>query len=117
MWTVILYTTEKGDSPIGDFISSLPKKEEAKALREIDLLEQNGIYLNFPHSSGIEGYKGLRELRIRFSSDNIRIIYFLDIKDTFVLLHGFRKKAQKLPKKQLEIAITRMKDYLKRRGD
>ena len=47
MWTVILYTSEKGDSPIGDFISSLPKKEEAKALREIDLLEQKGIYLNF----------------------------------------------------------------------
>ena len=117
MWTVILYTTEKGDSPIGDFISSLPKKEEAKTLREIDLLEQKGIYLNFPHSSDIEGYKGLRELRIRFSSDNIRIIYFLDIKDTFVLLHGFRKKTQKLPKKELEIAITRMKDYLKRNGD
>jgi phage-related protein len=117
MWTVILYTTEKGDSPIGDFVSSLPKKEEAKALREVDLLEQKGIYLNFPHSSDIEGYKGLRELRVRFSSDNIRIIYFLNIKDTFVLLHGFRKKTQKLPKKELEIAITRMKDYLKRRGD
>ena len=67
MWTVILYTSENGDSPIGDFISSLPKKEEAKALREIDLLEQKGIYLNFPHSSDIEEYKGLRELRIRFS--------------------------------------------------
>ncbi len=76
MWTVILYTTEKGDSPIGDFISSLPKKEEAKALREIDLLEQKGIYLNFPHSSDIEEHKGLRELRIRFSSDNIRILLF-----------------------------------------
>ena len=117
MWKVILYTTEKGDNPVGDFIDSLPKKEGAKVFREIDLLEQKGIYLNFPHSSDIEGYKGLRELRIRFSSDNISIIYFLNIKDTFVLLHGFRKKTQKLPKKELEIAITRMKDYLKRRGD
>jgi len=117
MWTVILYTTEKGDSPVGDFISSLSKKEEAKVFREIDLLQQKGIYLNFPHSSDIEGYKGLRELRIRFSSKRIRVIYFLYIKNTFVLLHGFIKKTQRLPKKELEIALNRMKDYLKRKGD
>lgn len=53
MWEVILYTTENNNNPVGDFISSLPKKEEAKVLREIDLLQQKGIYLNFPHSSDI----------------------------------------------------------------
>jgi phage-related protein len=26
-------------------------------------------------------------------------------------LHGFRKKTQRLPRKELEIAIIRMKDY------
>jgi len=117
MWNVILYTTERGENPVGDFIKSLSKKEEAKVLREVDLLQQKGIYLNFPHSSDIDGYKGLRELRIKFSSNNIRIIYFLHIKNTFVLLHGFRKKTQKLPKKELKIAIARMNDYLKRMGD
>ena len=117
MWKIILYETEKGDNPVGDFIKSLSKKEEAKVFREIDLLQQNGIYLNFPHSSDIEGCKGLRELRIKFSSSNIRIIYFLHVKNTFVLLHGFRKKTQRLPRKELEIAIVRMEDYLKRRGD
>ena len=83
-------------------------------------MQQKGIYLNFPHSSDIGGYKGLsglRELRIRFSSSNIRIFYFLHIKNTFILLHGFRKKTQRLPKKELEIAIARMNDYLKRKGD
>ena len=117
MWEVILYETEKGDNPVGDFIKSLPKKEEAKVFREIELLHQNGLYLNFPHSSDIEDYKGLRELRIRFSSNSIRIIYFLHVKNTFVLLHGFRKKTQRLPRKELRIAIARMEDYLKRKGD
>ena len=117
MWKVLLYTTEKGENPVGDFIKSLSKKEEAKIYREIDLLEQKGIYLNFPHTSDIYWCKGLRELRIKFSSNNIRIIYFLHIKNTFVLLHGFRKKTQRLPKKELEVAKTRMEDYLKRKGD
>ena len=117
MWKVILYTTEKGDNPVGDFVSSLPKKEEAKVYREIDLLQQEGIYLNFPHSSNIDSYKGLRELRIRFSLKRIRIIYFLYVRNTFVLLHGFIKKTKRLPRRELEIAYERMKDYLRRKGD
>ncbi|MHB8281000.1 MAG: type II toxin-antitoxin system RelE/ParE family toxin [Candidatus Humimicrobiaceae bacterium] len=116
MWKVSLYTTEKNENLVGDFIKSLSKKEAAKIYREIDLLEQNGIYLNFPHSSDICGYKDLRDLRVKFSSNNIRIIYFLHIKNTFILLHGFIKKTQRLPKKELEIAKTRMEDYLKRIG-
>ncbi len=116
MWKVILYTTEKDDNPVGDFIKSLSKKEAAKIYREIDLLEQNGIYLSFPHSSDICGYKDLWDLRIKFSSNNIRIIYFLDIENTFVLLHGFRKKTQRLPKRELEIAMSRMENYIKRSG-
>ncbi len=117
MWKVTLCITEEGENPIGDFIISLSKKEGAKVLREVDLLQEKGIYLNFPHSSNISGYKRLKELRIKFSSNNIRIIYFLHIKKTFVLLHGFRKKTQRISKKDLEIAVTRMNDYLKRKGD
>ena len=100
---------------MGNFIKSLSKKEAAKIYREIDLLEQNGIYLNFPHSSGICRYKDLWDLRIKFSSNNIRIIYFLDIENTFILLHGFRKKTQRLSKRELEIAKARIEDYLKRK--
>jgi len=40
MWEVTLYETEKSYSPVGDFIKSLPKKEEAKVFREIDLLQK-----------------------------------------------------------------------------
>jgi hypothetical protein len=36
MWKVILYTTQKGENPVGDFIKSFSKKEEAKIYREID---------------------------------------------------------------------------------
>ena len=46
MWKVILYITEEGENPVGDFIKSLSKKEEAKVLREVDLLKEKGIYLN-----------------------------------------------------------------------
>jgi len=44
-WKVKLYTTVKGNNPIEEFLKRLPKKEEAKVYREIDLLEQKGIFL------------------------------------------------------------------------
>jgi len=34
-----------------------------------------------------------------------------------VLLHGFIKKTKRLPRRELEIAYDRMKDYLRRKGD
>lgn len=115
MWKVIFYTKNNFESPVEDFIENLPEKQGAKILREIDLLEKVGINSVFPQTSKIEGgeYKNLWELRINFSSNSFRIIYFLHIKNTFVLLHGFKKKTNKTPKKELEIAKARMIEYKK----
>ncbi|MDA8097533.1 MAG: hypothetical protein RDV00_09740 [Clostridia bacterium] len=30
-------------------------------------------------------------------------------------MHGFTKRSQKLPRKELQTAVSRMKDYLQRR--
>lgn len=115
-WKVKLYTTVKGDNLVEEFLKRLPRKEEAKVYREIDLLEQKGIFLGFPHTSDIRGYKELKELRIKFGSNNIRIFYFLKLNNVFVLLHGFKKKTGKLPIREIMIANKRMKDYLEREG-
>jgi phage-related protein len=34
--------------------------------------------------------------------------------NTSILLHGFQKKTEKTPVKELDIAINRMKDYMER---
>jgi len=117
MWEVEFYKTENNKIPVEDFIKNLSEKEESKIYREIDLLKQKGIYLGFPFTSKIEGsdYKNLWELRIKFSSNNFRVIYFLHIEKTFVLLHGFKKKTDRTSKRELEIAKRRMIEYKNRR--
>jgi len=115
-WNIELY--EKNNKiPVLEFIESLPAKHKAKAIREIDLLEQFGINLTYPHTSKIEGetYKGLWELRIKFGSDISRIFYFLYLNNKFVLLHGFVKKSNKTPTKELKLAKQHMQDYINRR--
>jgi hypothetical protein len=41
---------------------------------------------------------------MRLSTNRYRIIYFLDTGKTFILLHGFVKKTEKMSKFDLEIA-------------
>lgn len=115
-WSIELFEKENHECPVLDFIQSLPPKHRAKIEREIDLLEEFGINLTYPHTRKIEGenYKGLWELRIQFASDISRIFYFIHLGNSFVLLHGFLKKTNKTPERELEIAKKYMQDYIRR---
>ena len=116
-YTVELYERENGKIPVLEFILSLNPKQQAKIYREIDLLEKFGNELHYPHVDTIKGkiYNGLWELRIEFSSDIFRIFYFLPENNKAILLHGIVKKKQKTPKNELETALERMKEYLRRK--
>ena len=83
------------------------------------LLKRLGINIRAPYSTPLQGdkYKGLFELRTKFSSDITRVFYFLYDKNKFVLLHGFVKKTKKTPERELERAVTYKKDYEKRCKD
>lgn len=115
-WKFEYYQRENKDIPVMKFLLSLPPKLRAKAFREIELLQEHGIYLKEPYVKPIKGeqYKGLYELRIKLGSDASRIFYFTYHKDTFVLLNGFLKKTNKTPKAELEKAKKYKNDYEKR---
>jgi phage-related protein len=115
-YTVELYEKVDGKIPVLDFILSLDPKQQAKIYREIDLLEKFGNELHYPHVDIIRGkkYMNLWELRIEFASNIFRIFYFLSQNNNAVLLHGIVKKKQKTPKKELDVALERMKEYLRR---
>ena len=118
-WKVDYYVKANGESPVDDFIKSLPPKHGAKVLWEIDLLEKLGSSIREPYAKSIKGkkYKGLWELRIQQGSDASRVFYFLPIENAFILLHGFIKKGNKTPPSELETALAYMKDFKRRNGD
>lgn len=85
------------------FIQSLEKPAIAKILRTLDLLERFGHQLGMPHSKSVAS--GIFELRIR-GTQEVRLFYTFH-KDTAVILHGFVKKINKLPIREMETAIKR----------
>jgi len=109
MWNIILYEKEDGTIPVRDFLEALPKKHRAKAIHDIDVLEEYGTTLKEPHVKHIQGK--LWELRIKSASDISRIFYFVHVGDDIVLLHGFIKKNQKTPNREINIANNYLEDY------
>jgi phage-related protein len=109
LWEIELYSTDSGQEVVADFLDSLPVKHKAKAIREIELLAVYGTSLTMPYVRHIEGQ--LWELRIKFANDISRIFYFMPNAEKIILLHGFVKKTDKIPKVEKEIAIGRMRDY------
>lgn len=74
-------------------------------------MKKHGFTFGGPFLEKIAGTKELWELRIKYSSDIYRILFFSYLQGKFVLLHGFIKKTAKLPTKELKIALGRLKKF------
>lgn len=114
MYTVKYYTIDN-KSPVVEFIKKQTPKEQAKILREIDLLEEFGLFLGMPHIRKLKGYNDLWELRIKHSSNIFRILFFNYKKGIFVLLHAFRKKSNKTPQREINKALNNLEKF--KRGE
>ena len=54
---------------------------------------------------------GVREIRVREASGAFRIIYLATLAESVLVLHAFQKKAQATPKKDIELATRRLRDW------
>ena len=118
MYTVMFYETADGRSELWDFLEELRMKaatnKDARIQHKqitlyIQLLQENGTRLNENITKHLED--GIWELR----QGNNRVFYFFFENDTFVLLHHFRKKSQKTPKREIEKAKNERADYIARK--
>jgi len=112
LYNLIFYTAERSDSPLDDFLDRLDKKSRAKVAAYLSLLEEQGPNLKRPYADIVRGK--IRELRIHYSSNQIRILYFFHVLDQIVLVHGFSKKTPQLKKQDIELAEHRMEDWMRR---
>lgn len=108
------YTTEQGGRPVEEFLSSLDLKTQGRFTWSIKLLREQNVRATEPLVKHIAGK--LWELR-RTSNGNIyRVMYFFFTGKCIVFVHGFQKKTQKTPQREIEIAEKRMNDFIKRVG-
>ncbi len=102
-WSIVYF-----DQNVERAIENLPDGLLARYLRLTDLMLEFGPNLGLPHTKAIG--EGLFELRLK-SKEGIARVFFCTIADKrIVMLHTFIKKSQKIPRKELKIALRRLRE-------
>lgn len=118
MYTIEFYEKENGESDVWDFLEELRTKAHTNKDARIqfkqisfyiDLLAKNGTNLSENITKHLE--EDIWELR----PGNNRVFYLYYRNKHFVLLHHFRKKSQKTPKRELSRAKAERDDHIRRK--
>lgn len=87
----------------------LPKKIRAKAFALLDRMKSIGPNLGMPFTRSLNN--GLFEVRAKGEEGIGRVLFCTRIGRRIIVLHCFVKKTQKTPQKEIEIALTRLKEF------
>lgn len=110
----IYYYSEENRQPVKEFIDSQLPKAKAKILRNLLLLSEFGPDIGYPLISNVE--RNLWELRTVYQGNQYRILFAVISGKILLLTHGFQKKTQKIPKRDLDLAQRRLKYFLEKGG-
>ena len=111
-WVVVFYVEDSGSNPVNEFLKKLDVKTQARFIDSIERLRQRNIQAREPLVRHLEGK--LWELREESNTNIYRIIYFFFTGRRIVLLHGFVKKTQTTPGREIELSKRRMLNFKKR---
>lgn len=94
---------------VAEEIGGLPPKLQARLVRFLEMVETLGLEaIGEPHAKHLEGK--LWELRAKSEGGIARALYVALRGRRVVVLHVFAKKSQKLPRRALDLARSRMKE-------
>ena len=119
MFKIDFYRTAQGFSDIEDFLDDLEKRavtnkdariQHKQVAQYIQFLADHGTRLGENITKHLDD--DIWELR----PGNNRVLFFYCKDDTFVLLHHFRKKTQKTPKREIDKAKSERDDWVSRKG-
>lgn len=119
MYTIEFYFNSDDVSELWNYLDDLQKKaatnknariQHKQITQYIQLLEDHGTRLGENITKHLE--EDIWELR----PGNNRVLFFYHKDNTYVLLHLFRKRTQKTPRREIEKAKAERDDWIARKG-
>ena len=107
--SVVFFLTDTGNEPVREWLKTLAS-EDRKIIGEDIKLVQFRWPLGLPLVRKLEA--DLWEVRCKIGHGNVARVLFTVKGSQMALLHGFIKKSQKTPLKEMTLARTRMKQWL-----
>lgn len=108
--------TELGNCPFQEFLDELPEDDRDDFL----ILIEQVAAIGFQHSQKLKltknmaGQDNLFELRLSGEKNEQRGLYFKHDKGKYIITHGFTKKSQQTPKKEIKRANAIKKNFTQR---
>ena len=106
---VVFFRTDRGNDPVRDWLESLGETDEMIIDTDITVVAENWpSVLGTRLTKKLQGEEALWEIRSRISGGKriARVLFTVEAGE-IILLHGFVKKSQRTPRKDLRIARRR----------
>ena len=103
------YRTSGGREPVKEWLKKLDK-EDRKIVGGDIVTAEYGWPIGMPSCRKMTPHKELWEIRSDISRDRIARVLFTVVDGQMVLLHGFIKKTEKTPRKELDLARRRLRE-------
>jgi len=101
------------DERLEEWLENIPPDIKARILRITEMLVNlEPFNVREPYVKHVEGYNKLFEIRVKGKDGIAMVFYFTADMQKIVLLHGFIKKTQETPQKEIDIAVKRMEEIL-----
>ena len=113
-WSIEYYVEESARVPVREFLQELDEKTYVRFQASFEQLRIRNVRAREPLVRHLEGK--LWELREESRTNIYRVIYALVPDRRILLLHGFQKKTQKTPRREIEVARGRLASFEAREG-
>jgi len=111
MKKILFYKLPSGKSPVEIFLDSLSSKEAQKVTWVLMLIEEQE-QVSTKYYKQLSNTDGIVEIRVQIGKNHFRLLGFEHNDSLVILTNGFKKKDQKVPKTEIELAQQRRKEYL-----
>ncbi len=112
-WSTEFYATPTGQVPVAEFLLGLDEKPRARFRWSMEQLRVRNVQAREPLAKHLDG--DLWELREESNTNIYRVIYCFFTGRRIVFLHGFQKKSQQTPRRELEQARSYYHDFIAHR--
>ena len=93
-------------------LKNWPDGLRAKMVRTFEVIKERGANLGMPLTRSLGN--GLFEIRIKAREGCGRVFFCYVMRQEIIILHGFIKKTQKMPRGEKDIALKRLYEVKRR---
>lgn len=105
------YTRPNGHNEFLEFFNTLPYKDRRKLMATIEIIEKKGMIVAFQLELVKKLDYEIYEIRSKIGSNIQRALYFHRDNNKYIVTHGFTKKTQKTPIREIQHAKIIKAEY------